>query len=160
MVNVKRGCLQELAPGLKIGEQQLIKSLTEDSQYKFLGVLESIKQEDSLVLESAATVYLQRFSVIWSSPLSDHHKVVATNQFALPVLVYFMWTQVWPITDLELQRLDRESRKIMVENGGKHPLGTSELLYLPRRVGGRGLKSIEAEYKLTKVKAARGYIIT
>ena len=152
VVNVKRGCLQELAPGLKIDEQQLIKSLKEDSQYKFLGVLESIKQEDSLVLESAARVYLQRLSVIWSSPLSDHHKVVATNQFALPVLVYFMWTQVWPIT--ELQRLDRESRKIMVENGGKHPLGTSDLLYLPRKVGGRGLKSIEAEYKLTKVKAA------
>ena len=42
----------------------------------------------------------------------------------------------------------------MVANGGKHPLGTSDLLYLPRRVGGRGLKSIEAEYKLTKVKAA------
>ena len=58
VVNVKRGCLQELGPGLKIGEQQLIKSLTEDSQYKFLGVLESIKQEDSLVLESAARLYL------------------------------------------------------------------------------------------------------
>ena len=84
--------------------------------------------------------------------LSDYHKVVANNQSALPVLVYFMWTQVWPIT--ELQRLDRESRKIKVENGGKHPLGTSDLLYLPRKVGGRGLKSIEAEYKLTKVKAA------
>ena len=78
--------------------------------------------------------------------------MVATNQFALPVLVYFMWTQVWPIT--ELQRLDRESRKIMVENGGKHPLGTSDLLYLPRKVEGRGFKSIEAENKLTKVKAA------
>ena len=42
----------------------------------------------------------------------------------------------------------------MVENGGKRPLGTSDLLYPPRRFGGRGLKSIEAEYKLTKVKAA------
>ena len=30
--------------------------------------------------------------------------------------IYFMWTQVWPM--IELQRLDRESRKIMVENGG------------------------------------------
>ena len=56
VVNVKRGCLQELAQGFKIDEQQLIKSLREDSQYKFLGVLESIKQEDSLVLESAARV--------------------------------------------------------------------------------------------------------
>ena len=104
------------------------------------------------MLESAARVYLQRLSVIWSSPLSDHHKVVATNHFALPVLVYFMKTQAWPIT--ELQRLDRESRKVLVENSGKHPLATSDLLYLPRRVGGRELKSIEAEYKLTKVKAA------
>ena len=104
------------------------------------------------MLESAARVYLQRLSVIWTSPWSDHHKVVATNQFAPPVLVYFMWTQVWPIT--ELQRLNREARMIMVENGGRHPLGTSDLLYLSRRVGGRGLKSIEVEYKLTKVKAA------
>ena len=28
------------------------------------------------------------------------------------------------------------------------------MLYLARRVGGRGLKSIKAEYKLTKAKAA------
>ena len=34
----------------------------------------------------------------------------------------------------------------MVENGGKHPLGTSDFL-------SQG-ESIEAEYKLTKVKAA------
>ena len=79
VVTVKRGCLQELVPGLEIGKQQLIKSLTEDSQCKFLGVLENIKQEDRLVLESKARVYLQRLSVIWSSPLSDHYKLMATT---------------------------------------------------------------------------------
>ena len=42
----------------------------------------------------------------------------------------------------------------MVENGAKHPLGSTELLYLPRRLGGRGLKSVEEEYKATKIKAA------
>ena len=41
----------------------------------------------------------------------------------------------------------------MVENGAKHPLGLRELLYLPRRLGGRGLKSVKAEYKATKIKA-------
>ena len=90
-------------------------------------------------------------SVIWSSPLSDYYKVVASNQFALPVLAYFMWTQLWPIA--ELQRLDRESRKIIVENDGKHPSASSDLLYLSRRLGGRGLKSIESE-KITKIKSA------
>ena len=63
-----------------------------------------------------------------------------------------MWNQVWPIT--ELQIIDCETRKIIVENGAKHPLGSTELLYRPRDTGGRGMKSLEAEYKITKIKAA------
>ena len=53
-----------------------------------------------------------------------------------------------------MQQIDRETRKIIVENGGKHPLGSKSLLYLPREDGGRGLKSAENEYKLAKIKAA------
>ena len=63
-----------------------------------------------------------------------------------------MPTQCWPV--VELKRLDREARKVIVENGGKHPLGSTALLYLPRMLGGRGLKSVEREYKQTKIKAA------
>ena len=70
-------------------------------------------------------------------PLSDYNKVLATNLFAVLVLAYLMWTQVWPIA--ELQRLDRASREAMIENGAKHPLGSTKLIYLPRRIGGRGL---------------------
>ena len=121
-------------------------------QYKFLGVQENLKQENKLVLNCAAEIYLKSVSVIWSSPLSDHNRITATNQFALPVLAYLMRTQKLPIADL--QQLDRETRKIMVENGGKHPLGSKALLYLPRKVGGRGLKSVENVYKLTKNKTA------
>ena len=78
--------------------------------------------------------------MIWSGPLSDHNRITATNQFALPVLAYLMRTQNWPIADL--QQLGRETRKIMVENGGKHPLGS----VLSGKVGGWGLKSVENEY--------------
>ena len=67
-------------------------------------------------------------------------------------MTYFMWPQAWPIT--ELQSIDRETRKIMVVNGVKHPLGSTELLYLPRNIGGRGTKSLEAEDKISKIKAA------
>ena len=41
-----------------------------------------------------------------------------------------------------------------MESGGKHPLGSKALLYLPRKVGGRGHKSVENKYKLTKIKIA------
>ena len=42
----------------------------------------------------------------------------------------------------------------MVENGGKQPLGSKALPYLPRKVGGRSLKFVETKYKLIKIKTA------
>ena len=115
-------------------------------------MLESLKQDEKLALQSAAKEYLRRLSVIWSSPLSDYHRVVASNKFAMPAMSYYMWTQRWPIT--ELKQIDREAHKIVVENGDRHPCGSTSLLYLSRDKGGRGLRSIETEDKETKVKAA------
>ena len=50
--------------------------------------------------------------------------------------------------------LDREGRKIIVENGGNHSKGSKAILYMSRKLGGRGLKSLENEHKYTKIKAA------
>ena len=61
-------------------------------------------------------------------------------EFAMPVLSYLMWTQHWPLT--ELRQIDRDTRKIIVESGGKHPLGSTALVYLPKEKGGRGLCSV------------------
>ena len=142
VTQMKKGALDQTTSDMKLDESAVIARLKDGEQYKFLGVPENLKQQDKLVLNCAAEVYLKRVSVIWSSPLSDHNRITATNQLSLK----------WPIADL--QQLDRETGKIMVENGGKHPLGSKALLYLPRKVGGRGLKSVENEYKLTKIKTA------
>ena len=105
------------ALGLRVDESICISNLEKGDQYKFLGVLESVRQEERMSLDCAAREFLRRMSIFWSSPLSDHNRVTASNQFALPGLVYLMWTQQWPVT--KLKRLDREARKIVVENGGK-----------------------------------------
>ena len=42
----------------------------------------------------------------------------------------------------------------MVTNGGKHLASSTALLYVSRKNGGRGLQSVEGEYKITKIKAA------
>ena len=55
--------------------------------------IEIVMQEDKLVLECAAKEYLRRTSVFWTSHLVDHNRVTMSNQFALPVLGYLMWTQ-------------------------------------------------------------------
>ena len=45
-------------------------------------------------------------------------------------------------------------RQIIVDSGGKHPAGSTALLYLSRDKGGRGLRSVEQEYKNIKIKVA------
>ena len=106
VLHVKRGVQQEDNDSIKLDESFVIQSLKQQSRYKFLGVLENIKQEDLLALECASKEYLKRLSVIWSSPLSDVNKVTASNQYALPVLSCLMPTHRWPMS--ELQRIDRE----------------------------------------------------
>ena len=70
----------------------------------------------------------------------------------MPVLTYLMWTQHWPITEPRV--IDREARKIIGENGGKHPSSSTAIMCLAREKGGLGLRSVEREYKLTKIKGA------
>ena len=61
-------------------------------------------------------------------------------------------TQNWCLTDL--RDIDRQAWKIVCESGGKHPLGLKVTVYLPRALGGRGMRSVEEEYKMTKIKSA------
>ena len=133
LLHARRGVVSETSNGFTDG-QASINCLKEDAQYRFLGTPERLLQEEKLAPDIAARTYLQKLSVIWSSPLSDKSKVMATNQLVLPVLSYLMLSQQWCVTDH--RNIDRESRKIICENGGKHPLGSSALLYLPRHVGG------------------------
>ena len=100
VVHVRRGVHVSGNSGMILDETARIPSLEDGKQYKFLGVLESDMLEDKLVLECAAKEYLRRMSVIWTSRLSDYNRVTASNQFALPVLGYLMWTQQWPVMDI------------------------------------------------------------
>ena len=45
-------------------------------------------------------------------------------------------------------------REAMVKNGAKHCQQMNSVLYLPKNMGDRGLKSLEKTYKETKIKAA------
>ena len=143
VVHVRRGILNAESENGGVSENEPIKSSSDGSHYKFLGAMEGTKQDHELSLEISSKAYLQRLSLIWTSLLSDYNKVRASNPFATPVVSYLMSTHCWPIA--ELKRLDREARKAIVENGGKHPLGSTALVYLSRNLGGRGLKSTERE---------------
>ena len=63
-IHVKRGVLVYDAAGLKLDQTSVVQSIKEGSSYKFLGVCETVKQDEKLALVSTAKVYLQRLSVI------------------------------------------------------------------------------------------------
>jgi len=77
---------------------------------------------------------------------------VASIQFALPVVAFLLWTKHWPVTDLKIA--DRGGRKIIVENGERHPSGSTAPVAPPKRKGWKRLTCGRDEYKVAKVKAA------
>ena len=79
--------------GIRMDETTTIMALGEGKHHKFLGVLENVREDERLALACASKEYLRRISIIWSSPTSDCNRVQVTNQCALLVLRYLMWTQ-------------------------------------------------------------------
>ena len=102
------------------------------------------------MFKEASEEYCKRLRVIWSSPLSAPRKVTSTTVFALPVLEYHMGTCEWEVA--EIQALDRKSISIIAEYKGKHISESLPLMYLSKTVGGRSFKSVEATYRMTKIK--------
>ena len=64
----------------------------------------------------------------------------------LPVLSYLMWSLHWNVTDI--RTIDHQACKIVSENRGKHPLGSTALIYLLRADGGRGLTKVKGALEL------------
>ena len=149
VMNVKRGILDDESVA-KLNDSTTIRSVDNNRPYKFLGIYEHLGQDEIMIREGASKEFLQRVWLIWSSPLSDALKVQATNTFAMSALSYFMTTTEWII--YEVQEFDRQVRKILKDNKGRHPCASVHFMYLPRSMGGKGLKSIEQEYKEWKIK--------
>ena len=90
----------------------------------------------------------QRTNVIWTSPLSDFNKVLATNLFAMSLVNYF---QRINITDA--RKTDAAVRSIINDVYAKHKNQMNSILYSPRKYEGRGSLSVDSIYKETKLKS-------
>ena len=110
-----------------------VPDLEQVREYKLLSVLEACyKKIDCLWSVRLTNIYVECLLYGQDRCLIS---VTVSNQFALPLLSYLMWTQHWPLA--ELRNIDREDRNIIVESGGKHPCGSTSILYLPIEKGGR-----------------------
>ena len=72
--------------------------------------------------------------------LFGRYKIEAINAYAVPVITYTAGVVKW--TTEEMSVLNRDTRKILNMYGALHPRADVDRLYLPRKIGGRGLKDI------------------
>ena len=122
-----------------------IKPLKVGDSYKYLGQDENIGYVGPLNKTRVTAEYKKRVRKIWSSELSAYNKHIAHNVFALPVLTPTFGIICWTIQEIE--NLDIITRKILNRTGNFHQSSDIDRLYLPRKMGGRGLKSIKLAYE-------------
>ena len=87
------------------------------------------------------TSYYDRLKKLLKSKLNAGNLMKAINCWAVASVRYSAAIVDW--TKEELRQFDRKTRKLLTMHGGLHPKSDIDRLYLPRKLGGRGICSIE-----------------
>ena len=105
-INIKRGKIMQEQTQMPISHTEFIPLLQNSDLYKFLGKQENATHLEEIVTREASKEYLRRCAVICSSPLTIPRKIAWTNNFAVPVVQYQMWSSTWRMEDI--RKLDRD----------------------------------------------------
>ena len=117
-----------------------IKGLSLEGSYKYLGVQQAEDVKHRLVKKQTSAEYTKRVRKILKSKLNGGNTIQAINNWAVPVIRYTACIVDWTIAELE--DLDRKTMKLMTAHRTLHPQSDIARLYLPRRIGRRGLLQI------------------
>ena len=109
--------------------------------YKYLGVLEADTIKMELMKEKIMKEYRRRVKKVLGSKLNGGNTIKAINAWAISVVRYSGGIVDWTVD--ELKEADRKTRNLLTLNGALHPRSNTDMLYLPRAEGGRGLISFE-----------------
>ncbi|XP_023216726.1 uncharacterized protein LOC111619278 [Centruroides sculpturatus] len=138
-VALRRGKITE-SEGINMPNGQTIKCHQPEA-YKYLGILQLDSIRHKQVKTLISREYTQRIRKILKSKLNGGNTIKAMNTWPIPVIRYtadfINWTQA------ELDNLDRKTRKLMTIYCSLHPRSDVDQLYLPRRLGGRGLLQVK-----------------
>ena len=134
---IHRGKVKETT-GLEV-QDGIIRDVLKEG-YKYLGIPQQRTNLADVTKNQARKEYKRRLKQVLKTRLYGSYKIEAINAFAIPVISYTGGVIKW--TKQELDEINRQTRKILNMYGGLHPRADVHRLYLPRRMGGRGLKDI------------------
>ena len=134
--------------------EERIKAIDPDENevYKFLGIEQADGIKTKKDFELVQGEVNKRVKILTSTELNNVNLVRAINTKLIPVAAYPM--NVCKFTDGELKELDQVIKR---ELRSKNMLGkqsSNDRLYLIRKDGGKGIKSLRDIYKETRLRVA------
>ena len=139
--------------GLDIMEERMSCLDPESGDYyKFLGLEQANGINRRYIYEKVKQVVIDRMESIVLYELNDKNLMNAVNTRVIPVITYGM--NVIKYTKDQITSLEMIIKKCLRNHGMHSPQGSDERLYLPRKEGGRGLKSVKDSYEETKIRIA------
>ncbi|XP_047501775.1 uncharacterized protein LOC125047544 [Penaeus chinensis] len=132
-------------PNAKLKGETEIRNLDQEEVYKYLGVDQSDGIQHRLMKEKIRKEYYRRVRLILDTELNAKNKMHAINSLAVPVPQYSFGIIDW--REIEIQEMDRKTRKLLTKYGVLHPKADKDRIYIPRSSGGRGLIELESAYK-------------
>ena len=136
---------------LKEGEVRALDP-SKSEYYTFLGVEEADGQMDRLAKERVNNKAFHCLQQLLPLELYERNLIKAINTKVMGLVRYTM--MVCHYTKTELRELDMKLRTTMVEYKARNNEDSIERMYLPRKVGGRGILSFELVYNMTKILVA------
>ena len=137
---LKRGKVIK-SEGIKFSDNRKMRSLDENEEYKYLGILQADQIKQKEMKERVGNEYKRRVRKLLETKLNGQNVINAINTWAISLLRYSAAFLGW--TKEEVQHLDRKTRKLLTMHGGLHPKSSVDRLYIPRKEGGRGLLNVE-----------------
>ena len=119
---------------------KMMKNIEEDG-YKYLGILETDGVKHEEMKDQIKKEYIRKVRNILKSKLNGGNIVSNINSKAVSIVRYGAGVISW--TKMELEELDRRTRKLMAMYRAHHPKADVNRLYLQRCKGERGLLGLE-----------------
>ena len=151
---LKRGRPDGTMPDITtFATDSLICHLDVDATYRYLGLAERGQFCEMTIKASVMQEYQRRLRLVLGSSLSAKRLMQALNAYAVPVILYSLPLLQW--TKAEIQSMDRTTRRHLTLARVHHPRASTIRLYLPRKLGGRGLLSFDQLRQRSVIRLAR-----
>ena len=124
---------------LTVSDDQHIREVEEEG-YKYFGILQLDMTLNTKMKDRITSEYMRRVRNLRRSKLNGGNMISGIKAWAVSVLRYTADIVDWTVE--ELVSMDRRTRKVLAMNGCMHTRSNIARLYLPRKVGGKGLISI------------------